>query len=95
MIWRSNLQVEDLKPYEYKKLINKVLKQDIKKDQKLSFKDLNESKILFPKSKNLGKGIEVRRFISNILNLTLKKLFIKKGRMGGLQFHERKMSVDI
>tara|TARA_B100001057_G_scaffold501260_1_gene622786 strand:- start:5082 stop:6128 length:1047 start_codon:yes stop_codon:yes gene_type:complete len=29
-----------LKPYEYKKLINKIIKKDITKDQKLSFKDL-------------------------------------------------------
>ena len=49
-------------------------------------------KILFPKSKNLGKrdwGKEdLLVHIPKIL--TLKKLFIKKGKMGGLQFHRKK-----
>ena len=49
-------------------------------------------KILFPKSKNIGKrdwGKEdLLVHIPKIL--TLKKLFIKKGRMGGLQYHRKK-----
>ena len=61
MIWRSNLQVEVLNPMNMCKLINVVLKQDIKKDQKLLFKDKMSRKILFSKSKNLAKGIGVEK----------------------------------
>ena len=49
-------------------------------------------KILFPKSKNLGKRDWGREdlLVHIPKTLTLKKLFIKKGRMGGLQFHRKK-----
>ena len=51
-----------------------------------------KKKIFFPKKKSVGKRSwgkeELLVLIPKIL--TLKKLFIKKGNMGGLQFHRKK-----
>ena len=51
-----------------------------------------KEKIIFPKKKNLGKRDwgkeELLVLIPKIL--TLKKLFIKKGSAGGLQYHRKK-----
>ena len=51
-----------------------------------------KNRILFPKKKDLGKRNwgkeELLVLIPKVL--TLKKLFIKKGRAGGLQYHRKK-----
>ena len=54
-------------------------------------------KILFPKSKNLGKRDWGREdlLVHIPKTLTLKKLFIKKEEWVVCNFIERKMSVDI
>ena len=56
-----------------------------------------KNRILFPKKKDLGKRNwgkeELLVLIPKVL--TLKKLFIKKGRAGGLQYHRKKDEVAI
>ena len=56
-----------------------------------------KKKIFFPKKKSVGKRSwgkeELLVLIPKVL--TLKKLFIKKGNRGGLQFHRKKMNVVI
>ena len=51
-----------------------------------------KKKIIFPKKKNMGKRDwgkeELLVLIPGIL--TLKRLLIKKGKMGGLQYHRKK-----
>jgi len=53
---------------------------------------MKKSRVLFPKVKNVGKRDwgkeELLVLISKVL--TLKRLLIKKGKKGGLQFHHKK-----
>jgi len=53
---------------------------------------MKKSRVLFPKVKNVGKRDwgkeELLVLISKVL--TLKRLLIKKGKKGGLQYHHKK-----
>ena len=53
---------------------------------------MKKSKVIFPKVKNIGKRDwgkeELLVLISKVL--TLKRLLIKKGKKGGLQYHHKK-----
>jgi mannose-6-phosphate isomerase-like protein (cupin superfamily) len=53
---------------------------------------MKKSRVLFPKVKNVGKRDwgkeELLVLISKVL--TLKRLLVKKGKKGGLQFHHKK-----
>ena len=55
------------------------------------------SKVLFVKAINLGKRDWGKEILLTLIpkKLTLKILKIKKGKKGGLQYHRKKMNVDI
>ncbi len=60
---------------------------------KLNKKNLNKlPKIIFPKKKNLGKRDWGKEILLHVVSkkFSLKLLKLKKGRMGGLQYHRKK-----